>query len=94
VARREKRLTKRERKELNPAQRHTHAHDGQHIHCIACGRHLDPEGFEKSPPDALFVRCQHGSDFPCCVGCEVEAKHRLAEHDKSGKPVQVAKAWH
>jgi hypothetical protein len=24
----------------------------------------------------------------------VEAKHRLAEHDKSGQPVKVAKAWH
>jgi len=93
VARREKRLTKRERKEQNP-QRHTHAHDGQHIHCIACGRHLDPEGFDKTPPEALFVRCLHGSDFPCCVSCEVEAKHRLAEHDKSGQPVKVAKAWH
>jgi hypothetical protein len=93
VARREKRLTKRERKEQNPKPQ-THAHDGQHIHCIACGRHLDPEGFEKTPPDALFLRCEHGSDFPCCVGCEVEAKHRLAEHDKNGQPVKVARAWH
>jgi hypothetical protein len=93
VARREKRLTKRERKEQTPS-RHTHAHDGQHIHCIACGRHLDPEGFDKAPPEALFVRCQHGSEFPCCVGCEVEARHRLAEHDQSGKPVKVAQAWH
>ena len=91
--RREKRLTKRERKEQNPRP-HTHAHGEQHIHCIACGRHLDPEGFDKDPPTALFLRCEHGSEFPCCVGCEVEAKFRLSEHDKSGQPVKVAQAWH
>ena len=93
MAQREKRLTKRERKEQDP-RRHNHAHDGQHIHCIACGRHLDPEGFDKTPPDALIVTCQHGSQFPCCVACEVEAKFRLAEHDKSGQPVKTEKAWH
>jgi len=93
VAQREKRLTKREKKEQNPRpQQHTHGE--QHIHCIACGKHLDPEGFDKSPPDALFLRCQHGSQFPCCPGCEVEAQFRLDEHDRTNKPVTTARAWH
>jgi hypothetical protein len=92
VARREKRLTKRERKDLEPAKpQHNHAH---HIHCVACGRHLEPESFETTPPGSIFIRCQHGSDFPSCAGCEVESKHRIDEHDRTGKPVNSARAWH
>ena len=90
--RREKRLTKRERKDQSPKPvQHDHAH---HIHCIACGKHLEPEWFETAPPQALFLRCEHGSEFPSCAGCEVEAKFRLAEHDRSGKPVNIARAYH
>jgi len=93
VAQREKRLTKRERKDLEP-KRQKHDHGEQHIHCIACGRHLEPESFETTPPGSLFLKCEHGSEFPSCAACEVESKHRLAEHDKSGKPVTTARAWH
>jgi len=93
VARREKRLTKREKKELSPKP-HTHAHEAQHIHCVACGRHLEPESFEAEPPGSIFIRCQHGSDFPACASCEVEAKFRIDEHDRTGKPVSTARAWH
>jgi hypothetical protein len=93
VAQREKRLTKRERKEQNP-KRPKHDHGEQHIHCIACGKHLDPEGFDKTPPTALFLQCEHGSHFPSCVGCEIESKHRIAEHDKTNKPVKTTQAWH
>ena len=92
MAQREKRLTKRERKEQTPkAKAHDHEH---HIHCIACGKHLEPESFETTPPESLFLKCEHGSEFPSCAGCEVEAKFRLAEHDRTGKPVNIQRAWH
>lgn len=98
---REKRLTKRERKEIErgpaamaakaaKAGGHDHA---KHIHCIACGKHLDPSMFGE-PDGAAFTRCDHGSDFPHCVGCADKAKTLISEHDKSGKPVQTAAAWH
>lgn len=94
---REKRLTKRERKaadaQSNPGSGHTHDHDHQHIHCIACGRHIDPNEFE-TPATATIVTCEHGSNFPSCVGCVTPSKALLAEHDRTGKPVKTAGAWH
>jgi hypothetical protein len=89
---REKRLTKREKKEQGGAgAAHNHA---QHIHCIACGRHLDPSEFSAVPPSATFIVCQHKSQFPSCSGCEVTARYLVAEHDRSGKPVNTAAAYH
>ena len=89
---REKKLTKREKKALN-APVATHNHDDQHIHCIACGRHLDPSEFD-DPATATPVTCQHRSTFPSCVGCVTVAKQLLAEHDRTGKPVRTAPARH
>jgi hypothetical protein len=88
---REKRLTKRERKSQNTAQT---AHDHGHIHCVACGRHIDPKEFTASPVTARFLRCQHGSQFASCSDCVTESQRRLDVHDRSGQPVQAAAAWH
>jgi hypothetical protein len=90
--RREKRQTKREKKAQNPGG--GHAHDAQHIHCVACGRHIEPDEFGASPPIAMFVTCDHGSRFAACTSCEVRAKQLLADHDRSGRPVAAAAAWH
>jgi hypothetical protein len=88
---REKRLTKRERKELSGgAQKHDHGH----IHCIACGRHIDPNEFSSAPPSALVITCEHKSQFPACAACEVTARYLVAEHDRTGKPVNTAAAYH
>jgi hypothetical protein len=92
MAQREKRLTKREKKAMSPGGAHEHEH--RHIHCIACGRHLDAEEFDATPPTALEITCQHGSRFPACASCEVEARARVAEHDRTGQPPRVAGAWH
>ena len=92
-----KTLTKRERKALfgrGPSGAPKAASKNQHIHCIACGAHLDPAEFDGSPATARWIRCEHGSSFPCCLSCEPEATRRLAEHDRTGRPVQVAQAWH
>jgi hypothetical protein len=92
---REKRLTKKERKAQAPAQAQMtggHGHHG-HIHCIACGKHLDAESFGE-PGGAEFIRCEHGSDFPSCQGCHDKSKALIAEHDRTNKPVQKAAAWH
>lgn len=98
---REKRLTKKERKASGPAQiqpagaraqPQQHQHQG-HIHCIACGKHLDPDDFEDAN-GAAFLRCEHGRDFPACVACEGKAKELIAEHDRTNKPVKTAAAWH
>ena len=87
---RQKRLTKRERK----ADQAGSAHDHQHIHCIACGRHIDGGEFSASPPTAKILACQHGSKFPACAACVTPAKRLLDEHDRSGQPVKSASAWH
>ena len=89
---RKKRLTKRERKDLNPTTGGGHQH--AHIHCIACGRHLDAEEFTAAPPTARYLTCEHQSRFPACVACEVKARRLIAEHDISGKPVAQAEIWH
>ncbi len=95
---REKKLTKREQKALKAAQNpgaHQHQHADQHIHCVACGRHIDASEFTGAP-DALAtqVRCAHGSVWNACAGCVGQAREILAVHDRTGRPVQQAQAWH
>jgi hypothetical protein len=97
---REKRLTKKERKDSSGAQARpqqtaaaAEQHHHTHIHCIACGKHLDPAVFGE-PDGADFLRCDHGSDFPHCVGCLEKARVLVAEHDRTNKPVQKVAAWH
>jgi len=90
---REKQLTKRERKALNPSTKAKPAAQEQHIHCVACGVHLNVEQFDE-PTTATYVRCKHGSTWPACVTCVPRAKVLLDEHDRTGKPVQAMGAWH
>jgi hypothetical protein len=73
--------------------------DGDHLHCIACGKHLDTVGearARKGGFDALWatVRCAHGSPFFACLGCVPAARKRLDAHDRSGNAVKVAPPWH
>ncbi|MBK8258454.1 MAG: hypothetical protein IPK82_38060 [Polyangiaceae bacterium] len=89
---RPKQLTKRERKALNPG-RPQPAAQGQHIHCVACGVHLDPSQFDV-PASARYVRCKHGSQWAACMGCVPQAQGLLDEHDRTGQPVRSAGAWH
>jgi hypothetical protein len=89
---RTKRLTKRERKSLDPAR--PAAAQNQHIHCIACGRHINPDEFASTPATATFVECDHGERFASCSSCLFESERLIAEHDKSGKPIAQAAAWH
>ena len=89
---REKRLTKREKKELSGGGK-THDH-AQHIHCVACGRHIDPNEFSQVPPGAIVITCEHKSQFPSCANCEVTSRYLIAEHDRTGKPVNTAAAYH
>ena len=101
--------TKRERKAAEPPRpapsprvgqpakdetRHAHGHAAQHIHCIACGRHLEPTQFEETPPTAVVIACEHGSRFATCTDCLEASRALLEEHDKSGQPVRAASAWH
>lgn len=90
---REKQLTKRERKALNPARPKPAGQNEQHIHCVACGVHLHADQF--SPPaTATYVRCKHGSQWASCRDCVPRAQAMLDEHDRTGQPVQAAGAWH
>jgi len=88
---RAKQLTKRERKALAPprvaAQPHVH-----HIHCIACGRHIEPDEFPAG--QAVMLRCQHAKTFPSCIECRARSTALLAEHDRTGQAVRSASAWH
>ena len=92
---REKRLTKREQKALKGprpgATTHQHA---EHIHCVACGRHLDPAEFDVPAPTAKMLRCQHGTQFASCDGCVDRSRVLLATHDRTNQPVAQASAWH
>ena len=88
---RTKRLTKRERKDLSPG---TGGQQQAHIHCIACGRHLNPEEFTHAPATAKYLICDHQSRFPACADCEIPARGLIAEHDRTGKPITQAAAWH
>lgn len=92
MAKKQKRLTKRERKEQfgkGPS-----GSPKAHIHCIACGRHIDPPELSRNPPTATYLTCQHGSRFPSCVRCTAEARARLDEHDRTGQKPRIASAWH
>ena len=95
---RAKRLTKKERQAQaggpRPAGEPGGGHNHSHIHCTACGVHLDEDDFTNTPAKAEWVECQHGSTFASCVGCEPKTKALLAEHDRTGKPVASASAWH
>lgn len=89
---RDKRLTRRERKAVEAREAPTgHA---AHIHCVACGRHIDPSEFTQAPTSARYLRCQHGSRYASCTGCVTQAMGLLSEHDRTGQPVRVADAWH
>jgi hypothetical protein len=87
-------LTKRERKAQSPKPAQApKAHHHGHIHCIACGRHLDPGEFE-APATATTITCDHGSTFPTCVKCMSKSMALVQEHDRTGQPVKTAGAWH
>jgi hypothetical protein len=90
---REKKLTKRERKAEKGVGPSGSKADTQHIHCVACGRHIDPVEFTH-PTTAAFVLCEHKSRFPSCLSCVHRTKELLAEHDRTGQPVKMAAAWH
>ena len=90
---REKKLTKRERKAVQGVGPSGKSREPQHIHCVACGRHLDPSEFD-APATAVGVFCQHQSRFASCVGCVERTKELLAEHDRTGLAVKMAEAWH
>jgi len=94
---RQPKLTKREKKALQPARpkagQGQGGHDHQHIHCIACGRHLDPQEFEP-PATATALTCDHGSNFPSCVKCVPKSQALIAEHDRTNTPVKTAPAFH
>jgi hypothetical protein len=87
-----KRLTKRERKELEG--KGPSGHQQAHIHCVACGRHIDGGELTANPATAGWVICEHKSKFASCTGCVPAAKRLLAEHDRTGRPVKQASAWH
>jgi len=90
-----KRLTKRQRQALvGKGPSGTPSAESQHIHCIACGRHIDPTEFTGRPASATRLTCQHGSRFASCTTCVPEAQRRLDEHDKTGQPPKIASAWH
>ena len=91
---REKRLTKKEKKaQQGPGPSRVAQAGGEHIHCVACGRHIDPNEFD-DPATATIVACAHKSSFPSCVGCVTKTKELLAEHDRTNQPVKTASAWH
>lgn len=96
---REKTLTKKERKALQgkgpSGARGAGGGQQQHIHCVACGRHIEPtELTGAADATAVVVTCQHGSQFAACLGCQVPAQKILDEHDRTGQPVKAAAAWH
>lgn len=91
---REKRLTKRERLALDPNRAQRAQASAAHIHCISCGRHIEPAEFSGDKATAVYLTCDHKSTFPSCADCQVQARYLIAEHDRTGNPVASASAWH
>jgi hypothetical protein len=96
---REKRLTKRERRGGEPARPALPAaanseSSAPHIHCIACGRHIDAHEFDGISPSAMYLTCDHKSRFPSCSECQVTARYLISEHDRTGNAIAAAQAWH
>ncbi len=89
---REKRLTKRERKALEAAKAPAGHHHHEHIHCTACGRHLHEDEFDAGT--ATVVECAHHTPFPSCVEHAEKTRALLNEHDRTGQPVNAAPAYH
>ena len=85
-------LTKREKKALTPRPA-APPRQNQHIHCIACGKHLNAVDFE-APAVATTITCDHGSQFPTCVEHMTRSMALVAEHDRTNQPVRTANAWH
>lgn len=74
---------------------------GSHLHCVACGRHLDTVGEARARKARgernkfwMAVKCGHGSTFYACVGCAPKAMELLGEHDRTGAEVKMATPWH
>jgi hypothetical protein len=88
-------LTKREKKALSPARPAQQAGPSAHghIHCIACGKHLDESDFE-APAVATTITCDHGSKFASCTKCLSKSMALVKEHDATNSPVRSANAWH
>ncbi len=91
---REKKLTKRERKALKPGPKPPAGHDHQHIHCISCGRHIDAPEFSAPIPKAQYITCDHGSRFPSCTSCMAGSQALIDEHERTGQQVNAAPAFH
>lgn len=118
---REKRLTRRERKEqFGPLGPKPPTADeaasfgaldippdpslppGTHIHCVACGKHLDTVGEVRARQAGgsfggnlwASLRCAHGSVFQACLGCMAKGRRLLDDHDRSGREVAMAQPWH
>lgn len=93
---RKPKLTKRERQAAAGGPRpagQPRQHNHQHIHCIACGKHLNESDFE-APATATTITCDHGSTFPTCVRCMAKSTALVKEHDETNQPVKMASAWH
>ncbi len=95
-------LTKREKKTLEPPRAprarpvagEADGHGHEHIHCVACGRHIDASELQGDQPKAAVLACQHGSRFASCIGCVDASQSLLDEHDRLDLPVKSAAAWH
>ena len=97
MAKKKKRLTKREKKELtggprgpNPAP----TPQGAHLHCIACGRHINSGELQGALATATILTCQHGGRFPSCTKCTAQSQALIDEHDRTNTEVRAAAAWH
>jgi hypothetical protein len=90
MAKKAKRLSRKERRALEPKP----AGPARHIHCVACGRHLDAHEFSASPVTARYISCMHATKYAVCSGCVTVGQRLLDEHDRSGQPVHMAQAWH
>jgi predicted nucleic acid-binding Zn ribbon protein len=93
IMKRQKRLTKTEKKAVAAIKRIASG-EMPHIHCIACGRHIDPREFVGTNATAKMLYCKHEEVFPSCIQCEVISQLLIDEHDRSGAAVKPATAWH
>lgn len=61
--------------------------DSSVVSCVVCGRQLSEKDV-KDGTRSVVVVCEHGSSYVACGGCDVEARHMIRRHDRTGLPVR------
>ena len=82
---RTRKLTKRERQAVERGA--VPPEDQSVVTCVVCDRPMGEKDFADETR-GVVISCGHGSKYAACAGCDVEARHMVHRHDRTGRPVR------